>query len=90
MEILQVVFFIVLGICLLGMVWALYMLDRNNKVFNYRQKISSILFAREDWEELLDIADQTDYSEMVWKFWKPLESFYPDEFLKNLGMKGEK
>lgn len=31
------------------------------------------------WEWRYDVFEQVSFDDMVWKFWRPFESFYPDK-----------
>ena len=72
----------------LGIIFCFIILHRNEKVYKYRSKLSDNLFKKDDWKRRLEIYDSIDYDEMVYKFWKPLDSFYDLEEL--LGDKKDK
>lgn len=76
----------VLGI--LFMIVTMILLDRNYKVANYRRDLiekmyqasvndidaKTYIFA---WRQ--EIYHSVSYNDMLFKFWKPLDSFYPDK-----------
>lgn len=64
-------------------IFCLYLLHRNNKVFEYRRKVSDIIFEKDDWAKRLEIMEQVSYEDMMKKFWKPLNSFYSEDELLN-------
>ena len=60
---------------------------RNREVFRYRHHILNIASERArkrmnagdtNWEEEYDIFKKVTYDSMVYQFWKPVESFFPD------------
>jgi hypothetical protein len=73
-------------VTLLVAVWALIGLRRNNKVYEYRVALLYAVGAASkiDLERGLnyrwryDAFNQANYHEMVHKFWRPLNSFYPN------------
>ena len=54
---------------------------RNHEVRDYRLAVGDYIFGqgRDDRRitELLKIYDSVSYDKMIWKFWKPVDSFYP-------------
>ena len=84
---MQVIFYIVMALALLGMLWSVFMLVRNTRVFNYRGKIIDGVYRHDDWMELRRVFTSVSYKRMLYRFWKPLDSFYDDEFLKKIGVK---
>ena len=63
------------------------LLARNNAVYGYRADLlakvsraarSDINQGRPGWEWRYDAFQAVDYNRMVWCFWRPLDSFYPD------------
>jgi hypothetical protein len=83
--------YIFLGVYVFIVVGILLMLFRNQKVCNYRKKLMDEFFYnsnleleksdnlekwRKDFDSKLKILESVTYDEMVWKFWKPLDSFY--------------
>lgn len=79
MFIVTVILAVNLAICLLGI--------RNNLVHQYRVKalhtmLQASLKAGEPlawWSARLDKFNTVRYNDMVFKFWKPIESFYEDK-----------
>lgn len=60
---------------------------RNDIVFRFRMKLlNSVdnIVRPEVVIKLLYQIHQVSYQEMVWKFWRPLKSFYPEEILQLL------
>lgn len=65
---------------------------RNNAVYRYRINLICQIQRRcyedvdrgyYDWHWRFEAFDSIGYNEMVFKFWRPLESFYPDKsFIK--------
>lgn len=73
---------------LVTMVFLFLFMIRNTLVFRHRMKkinIVSNLATRdiyagnENWRRWYDILESVNYYEMVWKFWRRLDSFYPPE-----------
>lgn len=60
---------------------------RHNRVMEYRAHLLAIIgeasdrdiWAGRDWRWRLDIFKSVTYASMLYKFWKPLPSFYPDK-----------
>lgn len=76
---------------LLGMYITLW---RNNRVYNYRMNVLLPLVSQASTRDIklgrynngwrYEVFSSISYQEMVWKFWRPLNSFYPDKsFLEN-------
>lgn len=63
---------------------------RNKRVFEYRGKVLSKISHKAQlqisegqfdiWRDNYKVLDNTSYNEMVWKFWKPVDSFFPEEY----------
>lgn len=79
---------ILLGICYTGMGIALMGLGRNSAVHRYRSRLLDTLAEAayedlhnkvKDWHWRFDVFNSASYNMMVIKFWKPLDSFYPDK-----------
>lgn len=68
-----------LCICLLGIGFCIYMFYRNDQVAAYRQAIIDRVFSFSDYKWRNDVYKSVSYNDMVYKFWKPLDSFYPDK-----------
>lgn len=76
-----------LTICAFG----IFMLRRNNKVFRFRmeklalaKKLSLEMIDKHDIENYLkpyDVLNTVSYTEMVYKWWIPLEDFYAGTML---------
>ena len=65
---------------------SLVLAQRNSEVHLYRmellKKIELIVLDEEigsSWEWRIAEFKKVNYDEMVYKFWKPLDSFYPDK-----------
>lgn len=79
----------ILVICLIVMALCVVLLFRNEAVYRYRMDLLSKVSdaAKRDISERKDFMwryhaySTVDYSEMVMKFWKPLDSFYKDKTL---------
>ena len=72
---------IVILICFIVMLFCIYMLTRNNKVFKARTNLLDM--ARNEikqhngkYEILMKEHSKFTYNEMLYKFWKPVKSFY--------------
>lgn len=71
--------------------WAAGMLVRNQRVYTYRGKLIDRISAAvqadiarnehkpAEWQWRWDVFESVKYDEMVNKFWRPLNSFYPDQ-----------
>jgi len=83
--------YIAVAFCSLGMWYCAFMLVRNDKVGNYRKKIINRI-SKKNREEIsrnldyngwrYDEFERVSYYTMVFKFWKPLSSFYKDTKLE--------
>lgn len=71
-------------LCALIMAFLVFLLFRNEAVYRYRKELMEEFFQKEDWVEKLKEFRSVPYQEMIYKFWKPLNSFY-----KTLGKKHE-
>ena len=74
------------------MLSAISMIRRINKVGNYKRKIINNIAdiqkaSRFNKFYLWDIYESVSFDIMVFKFWRRLASFYPKEFLDEIGMK---
>lgn len=65
-------------ICILMIALGILLFIRNEIVYNFRKKIIDKIFLSENWQEKLKEFDKVSYDEMVYKFWKPIKSFYPN------------
>lgn len=87
------------GVAILLFVSAIILGIRNGKVYKHRTKISDAVY-KTGIEELEDgsyslaksaqrwaYVREISYDKQVLMFWKPLESFYDQEFLKEIGVK---
>ena len=80
---IQIFFTIVLALIL----FSLSMLLRNWLVFKYRgvllneigKKFKEDIENEREWLWRYDKFDEVTYNEMMYKFWKPLSSFYKDK-----------
>ena len=77
-----------IGALLVPIVLSVIILHRNSVVFDYRQEIlkrvykaasADIKEGKFDWQWRYDAYSEVSYNEMVSKFWKKLDSFYPDK-----------
>jgi len=67
--------FIVLIILLLT---PFFFIERNERVFKERQRMIEWVFEQSDWEEKKKLLKNPSYNDMVYKFWKPVKSFYKE------------
>lgn len=77
-------FEILLVPCLITL-YGIYMLYRNNKVFEYRSKLLEQIFRDHDYKDRLVIYNSVSYNRMMLIFWKPLDSWFKDT---NFNVKG--
>lgn len=79
---------ILLELFLLVTIIATYMLNRNRMVYNYRHNIVDAIhhLNKVDHENGIpydgwryEVYEAVSYDAMVYKFWKRLDSFYPDK-----------
>ena len=74
---------IILTICFLGILLGVILLIRNHFVYEYRKELLNKISERNgysaDWEWRYDEFEKISYNEMVFKFWKPLTSFYDED-----------
>jgi hypothetical protein len=79
---------LLLIICLVSLVICLLFIIRNNMVGAYRHRVISkiyneaiqAIYANRKATLNYDILDTVSYDSMLLKFWKPLESFFPEEY----------
>jgi hypothetical protein len=86
---------IVFGVAALLMIWSLVTLVRNSKVYAYRGELIDKMYDAADddinrgrsykWRQ--EVYQSVSYNEMVYKFWKPIDSFYPDKSFIEIGQK---
>ena len=75
--------------CFLAFSWTMialscYMLYRNERVGRERQRVLDIcsrlaqvdIEAHRPWKQRYAYYDSVSYDEMLWKFWRPVKSFY--------------
>ena len=80
---IQIIFTIALALIL----FSLSMLLRNWLVFKYRgvllneigKKFKEDIENEREWLWRYDKFDEVTYNEMMYKFWKPMDSFYKDK-----------
>jgi hypothetical protein len=72
---------ILLAISFIGLLFCLFMIRRNNKVYLYRSAMSDIIFGFGvgDYKWRLKVYDSVSYQDMMRKWWKKLPDFYPDK-----------
>lgn len=78
---------ILIAISVAVILFCVFMMHRNNKVYRYRQAILGMVShcASEDiqsgrpWEWRYQVLYSATYDEMMSKFWRKLDSFYPDK-----------
>lgn len=77
------------------LLFSLYMLVRNFRVYDYRNNMldslststhDDIMKGRE-WRWRLDDYDSVSYDEMMFKFWRRFDSFYPDKSFLDIEVK---
>jgi hypothetical protein len=86
-----VVLAIIIIVCLCGMLFSIFMLDRNHRVAKYRQSILDLvgeatkedIIQNRDWQWRYDMYESVKYQDMIKFFWKNLGSFYPDNNFTN-------
>lgn len=61
---------------LIFLVFMIFMILRNNAVYKFRDRVIDEVYDNENWEEKRKEYISVSYNEMVFKFWKPLKSFY--------------
>ena len=80
---------LILGVLSIIFILSIIILYRNNKVYNYRielldkvsEKADEDIKKGLDWETRYKKLKEVGYHEMIYKFWKPLDSFYDLEDL---------
>lgn len=85
---------VVIGICVILFGLASYIcLIRNHQVYNYRKHLldhmlavlqSRTAEAIQQVDEMLAVLNTVSYNQMVWKFWKPVHSFYKGTILEDV------
>ena len=64
-------------------VFCLMTLIRNNMVYRYRISMLNRIFdatrGTENFDKYIEIYKSVSYHEMLYKFWKSFDSFYPEE-----------
>lgn len=56
----------------------IYFLNRVDRVYNYRGKLIDWIYKQPDWAEKRRLLDDPSFGEMSFKFWKRVDSFYPE------------
>jgi hypothetical protein len=82
----EIVLIAALGMLFVAQGFCLLLMDRNQKVHKYRRSLLRKISDAGDvdiennrpWEWRHDIYDTITYDEMLYKFWRRLDSFYPD------------
>ena len=77
--IVEIVLLVVIKICLFVIGFSIFMLYRNERVFEHVNKSIETIFSYEDYGWRLKVMNSVPYDEMVNKFWKPLDSFHEDK-----------
>jgi hypothetical protein len=77
---------VVTVLCLLIILWAIISLIRNNMVYHFRARLLYSLYNQvvrekdyDQWKRNIKKFESVSYHEMVYKFWKPIKSFYKME-----------
>jgi len=81
-EMLVVVSVMILGFTIIALFW-----KRCNKVYLYRKEIIDRIYTCSDrdiemnrnWEWRYDVYHEVSLDNMIFRFWKRLDSFYPDK-----------
>ena len=79
--------YIAIGLFSFALLFTLALGKRNNLVFEYRSNVLKQIteMCDEDicnqrpWRWRLDMLETVSYDEMLYKFWRPFSSFFPDE-----------
>jgi hypothetical protein len=73
-------------ILMLLLAFAIYILIRNQKVYRYRRRMADVVFSASVWDYKwrLQVYESVTYNDMMLRFWKPLDSFYPDKSFLDL------
>ncbi len=87
MSLFFILMFLLVLVCILGLILCQTMIVRNDKVYKYRKellaKMGSAMIADvkadRPWRWRVEVFDSVSYNEMVNQCWKPLDSFYPDK-----------
>jgi hypothetical protein len=68
---------IFVGFIIMVVLFAFIGLIRNFQVYRYRMNIIDYVYSTpQEMNELIDIYNSVSYNEMLYTFWKPLDSFY--------------
>ncbi len=91
----MVVSFVVAVFAAVMLALCLVMFIRNEKVYRYRKNLlEQVSDAAHDdinngryeaWQARYDAYSEVEYFDMALKFWKPLDSFYPDKAFATKG-----
>jgi hypothetical protein len=77
----------IIAATLLGVVYCLLLLWRNERVYRYRRQLidqihtlnAADVQAGKDYDGWrYRVFESVGYAEMMWQVWRPLDSFYPD------------
>ncbi len=78
--------FVIFGLSLLLMVLTVVLWIRNEQVYRYRIDLiervyddrMAAIYGRPNQGLTWEMIRSVSYDSMVWQFWRPLDSFYPD------------
>ena len=85
-------FLVFLSICVCAIGFLVFLMSRNHAVLKERLRVNSIIHelslkdikTGKDWSLRYGFNEDVSYDKMLWQFWKPVKSFYP-EYLKSQG-----
>ena len=78
---------VVLALLIIAFGFPIFLVLRDKRVYNYRMKLLSIIHDRSKidiqenrpWKWRYEAYNSVSYDNMLFRFWKPLESFYKDK-----------
>lgn len=93
MNVIEIILLIVAALCFIGIIVCSIILKHNERIYAYRRQVLSdvhdacmddIVNMRE-WYWRYKVFDTVAYNKMVWQFWKPIDSYYPNKSFTKIG-----
>ncbi len=85
-EWILIVLITLLIVCVLGLIYCILMLKRNDEVCEFRKSIIKLVYRNKDYKQLEALYKRYSYDDMLNKFWIPLrlDKWYTEAEVKLL------